>query len=99
MENNESTWTEEIFQSMKGSQRAQPHPEVFSELQEKISGSNAIIIPMQHWRKYAAVALLILLVNTAVVIGYAQNDEPVRSEMRAHNPMHKSLTTSFQLYN
>lgn len=99
MENNESRWTEEILQSMKGSQRAQPGPEVFAELQEKITDSSAIIIPMQHWRKYAAVALLILLVNTAVVIGYAQKDKPVRSEVKTHNSMHKSLIYSFQLYN
>lgn len=99
MENNESRWTEEILQSMKGSQRAQPHPDVLSELQEKMSGSSAIIIPMQHWRKYAAVALLILFANTAVVIGYVQNGEPERSEMRSPNPIQKSLTTSFQLYN
>lgn len=98
MENNESTWPEEILQSMQGSQRAQPHPDLFSELQEKIADTSAIIIPIQHWRKYAAVALLILLVNTTVLILHAQQSQPDRNEMRTATSTQKPLTTSFQLY-
>lgn len=61
---------EEIYQSMKGSQRAKPSPELFAKIENPIAASKDMVIPPQQWRYAAAAAVLNLFMNVSALLYY-----------------------------
>ena len=75
MNKEKEKWIEDVFQSMKGAQRAKPRPELFNKIENQIYSSNAKIIQNFQWRSYAAAVILLLLINTMALISYNKNRE------------------------
>lgn len=84
---------------MQGSQRAQPRADLFAEIQEKVSTIGARKVSMHSWRNYAAAAVLIILLNTAAMIFYTQNDRYAVNEAESISSHYEPIYISFQIYN
>ncbi len=99
MNNEKENWTEEVVESMQGSQRAQPRADLFAEIQEKVSTVGLKTLPMVSLRNYAAAAVLIILLNTAAMIFYARHDRYLANETESISSHYEPIYISFQIYN
>ncbi|MFK7926341.1 MAG: hypothetical protein AB8H47_30620 [Bacteroidia bacterium] len=94
MNNEKEKWIDEVVESMKGSQRAEPRSGLFAEIQGQITA-----IPIYNWKNYAAAAALIILLNTAVLVLYTRNDKASISEAESISLYNEPINISFQIYN
>lgn len=94
-------WMDEVFHSMKGSQRARPRPEVFAKIQAKINASEAKVITLREWRYAVATAILVLIVNVFALHRFNQNAELQNvimvTEVDTENYGH-SIISNFNIY-
>lgn len=90
-------WVEEVFQSMKGSQRAKPSPELFSRIQGQIEGSKSNIVPLYPWR-YVAAAVVIVFFNVTALFYYNQPEEVSSGNVMVADVYSQSLISSYQIY-
>lgn len=91
-------WIEEVFNSMRNSQRAKPSPNLFDKIEAQIYGSEAKIIYLKQWKKYAAVACLLIYINIAAILYYNYNlsdDTPIQSMAESNE---EPLLLSYQIY-
>ncbi len=95
MNEEKEQWMEDVFQSMKGSRRAQPRPTLLAKIENQIAAAK--MIPLQKWRYAVAAAALLLFVNVAALLIY-QNTGEARSEVAAADAYSESLISSFQIY-
>ena len=91
-------WTEEVFQSMKGSQRAKPSPELFAKIEEQIEVSETKIVSMYQLKYAAAAAALILLLNITVLFTYRNYDVVSYEGTIEANTYSQSLISTYQIY-
>lgn len=98
MNDKKEKWAEEVFQSMKGSQRAKPRPELYVKIENQIAFSKANVVPLYQWRYYAAAAVLILLVNTTALIYFNQNKQVNDENVAIMDTYNQSLISSYQIY-
>ena len=96
MNEEKEQWMEDVFQSMKGSRRAQPRPALLAKIERQIDAAK--MIPLQKWRYAVAAAALLLFVNVAALLIYNQNSGEARSEVAAADAYSESLISSFQIY-
>lgn len=95
---NNEKWAEEVFESMKGSQRAKPRPELFANIENQIAASNLKVISLQQWRVAVAVAAVVLLVNVSAVLFYNQNGGATYEDVAVAAPYNQSLISNYQIY-
>lgn len=98
MNKEKEQWMEEVFQSMKGSQRATPRPELFAKIETKITGLETKVVSLYQWKSAAAIAVLILFLNVTTLLYYHQNalvsyEETV--DLEAYN---QSFISTYQIY-
>lgn len=98
MNNEEDKWIEEVFESMRGSQRAKPNPNLFLAIKEEIASSSYQVIPIYQLRGYAAAGVLALLINVSFLTTYNQYEELPDFEVAEADMYNKPLITSFQIY-
>lgn len=95
MNDEKEKWMEDVFQSMKGSQRAKPRPELFIKIQNRIGVGDAKIVPLRQWRYAAAVAVLMLVVNTKALVYFNQKQQVSYEDVDTYN---QSLISTYQIY-
>jgi hypothetical protein len=98
MNDEREKWMEDVFQSMKGSRRATPGPELFAKIEGQIEASNGKIIPMPQWRYAAAAAALVLVVNVTALVYYNQNAGITQEEVAVASVYSESLISNYQIY-
>jgi len=98
MNNEKEKWMEDVFQSMKGSKRAKPNPELFAKIKGQINASEAKVIPLYQWRSAAAAAVLLLFMNVATLRHYHQQDEGNYQDVAVADMYGESLISSYQIY-
>ncbi len=98
MSQEEEKWMDEGFDSMKGSQKARPRPELFAAIQDEIKSTKGTIIPLQQWRYVAAVAAVVFLLNVAAVMYFTQQHAGPSQDLVATEDYGQSLITSYQIY-
>lgn len=98
MDNHQEKWIEAVFQSMKGSQRARPRPELLTEIKREITLSKAQVIPLRQWKYTAVAATFILMMNATALIGYNQQESINKIEVAVMDTYSQSITSSFQIY-
>lgn len=103
MSSEKEKWLEEVFNSMEGSQRARPRPELLAKIENQIGDSKANVIALPQLRKYAAAAAVLLLINASALMYYIQNQDLSSQNIAALNVdadlYDESYINSFQLYN
>lgn len=99
MNDNKEKWIEEVFQSMKGRQRAKPRPEVFTNIKEQIALSETKVARMFQWRYAAVAAVLVLALNIFTLRHYFQNNQLQDNEMLVSSKNYdQSLITNYKIY-
>ncbi len=98
MNDEKEKWMEEVFQSMKGSQRAKPGPELFAKIEDQISFPKAKVVSMAQWRYAAAAAVLVLFLNTTTLLHYKQLDKVSYENTAVADSYGQALITTYQIY-
>lgn len=98
MNDEKEKWMEEVFHSMKGSQRAKPSPELFARIEDQIAASKGKIIPLHQWRYAAAAAALVLFINVTALLYYNQYAGAANVEVAAVDAYSESLISNYQIY-
>lgn len=96
--NDKEKWIEDVFDSMKGSQRAKPDSGLFAKIEGQIDAPEAKIIPMRQWNYAAAAAVLVLILNVFAMRQYTQNNELNANEMVVSDVSGQSLISNYKIY-
>lgn len=97
MNDQKDKWIEEVFQSMKGSQRAKPSPALFAAIEDRVTGSTNKVIPLHPW-KYAAAAAMVIFVNATAVFYYNQQEDASSENSAVAEAYSQPLISTYQLY-
>ena len=98
MNDEKQEWMENVFQSMKGSQRAKPENELLAKIQKRIGGLETRVVSMRQVKYVAAAAVLILLMNTTTLVYFNQQKQMDEEEIAIETNYGESLISSFQIY-
>jgi len=89
-------WIEEVLDSSRGMSRAQPEAGLYERVQGRLA-QPAARPGMLGGRRWVAAAALLLAVNTASVVFYAERSRAV-AENKAGNPFAAALQTTTYNY-
>lgn len=98
MNDEKEKWIEDVFQSMKGSQRAKPSPELFANIQNRIAPAEAKLVPIYQWKSAVAAAAMILFVNITVLFYYHQQEGLSYEDTSVADAYHEALISTYQIY-
>ena len=91
-------WIKDVFDSLKGSHRAKPGPQLFAKIEHQIYSPETKIIPMRQWSYAVAAAVLILAINIFALRQYAQNKESNIRELVASDDSGQPLISNYKIY-
>lgn len=91
-------WPENIFNSMKGSQRAKPQSELFAKIESQIASSEVKVLHMLPFKYVAAAAILICLLNTSALLLYTQQNKTQPQGEALQVSDSGALINSFEIY-
>ena len=74
MKKDKEKWIDEVFDSIKGSQRAVPVDGLFAKIENRIDHSEAKVISIQQWSVAAAVAVGLLFLNAVAIYRYTKSE-------------------------
>lgn len=98
MKDDKEKWMEEVFDSMKGSERARPNPELYARIENQLDDPEAKVIPMRQWSFAVAAAILVLVLNVFVLRQFTQNNALNTNEMVVSNTSSQSLISNYKIY-
>ncbi|MBQ4821886.1 hypothetical protein [Aquimarina sp. MMG016] len=98
MNDSKKKWMEDVFQSMKGSQRAKPQQELFAKINNQFKLEKTEVVPLHQWRYTAAVAIFLLLMNSTALIYYNLNRQVDYDYATFEDTYKESLISSYQIY-
>lgn len=73
-DNNKGKWLNDVFDSIKGSERAKPNDDLFGKILNKIDAPETQIIPLRQLRFAAAAAIILLVLNISLLRQNIQGD-------------------------
>ena len=91
-------WIDEVLQSMEGSSRAKPRPELFFLIEEQLGFSETVNLKKPNWRFVAVAAILVFVMNISALIYYDQNDYDFDESTQIENTYSQSLISNYQIY-
>ena len=97
MNDDKEKWIEEVFQSMKGSQRAKPSAALFTAIEDRITVSKNKVVPLHPWW-YAAAAAIVIFVNATAVFFYNQQGEVSSENSGVTEAYSQPLISTYQIY-
>ncbi len=87
---------EEVFNSMKGSQRAKPNRDLLARIERNLYTAKDRIIPLNQLRYLAAAAMVLLCLNTIAIY---QINQSVESNITQSNVTSNSiLISNYKIY-
>lgn len=99
MKKDKDKWIEDVLDSMKGSQRAKPSPELYAKIERQINAPEAKIVPMPQWSYAVAAAVLVLVLNVFAIRQFTQNNELNVSEIVvSSDDTSSSLISNYKIY-
>ena len=98
MNDNKEKWMEDVFQSMKGSQRTKPQPDLFVKIQNRIGVGDAKLVSRHQWKYTAAAAVLILFVNITALVYFNQQHQVNYEDVADGNTYNQTLISTYQIY-
>ncbi len=91
-------WKEEVINSMKGSRRAVPPPDLLARIEANIDASQARVFPIRRWSYVVAAALLLILLNVFAMRQMMLTNTSSGIEQVAGNDAEQILISNFNLY-
>ncbi|MEM1120251.1 MAG: hypothetical protein AAGJ18_07360 [Bacteroidota bacterium] len=98
MKDEKEKWMDAVFQSMQGSQRARPRPDLLAKIENQIAVSKVKIVSLRQWKYAVAAAAIILLMNITALRHFHQPQPMNEEKVVALETYSQSLTSSFQIY-
>ncbi len=98
MSGEDERWMDEVFESMKGSQRAKPKAALFAKIEDQLNAPKDTGLPIQQWRAVAAAAVLVFCTNAAALAFYDQGHEPPFEDVVVQDAYDQPLVSSYQIY-
>lgn len=98
MNDKKEKWMEEVFQSMKGTPRAKPIPELFAKIENQIAPSKVEVIHLRQLRYVAAIVILLLFVDTIALVYDNQYKQPNNEDVAVMDTYDQALISSYQIY-
>jgi hypothetical protein len=98
MEKDKEKWIEEVFDSLKGSERAKPSADLFAKIENLIDAPEAKIIPMPQWRVAAAAAVAILFLNVFAVQQFRKINRLNNNELVVDSTSDQQLISNYKIY-
>ena len=87
-----------IFESMKGSQRAKPNPELFGKIEAQIDRPEAKIVSMRFQQLAVATVVLLLMMNVFVLQQFSKNNASFAGEQMNSETQGQSLISNYKIY-
>ncbi len=98
MKNNQEKWVNEVVESMKGSQRAKPAPELLGKITHQLFDQKAKVLSIRQWRIIAIAATLILALNILAISQLSSNNKAVNTQMAEKNSGQQDIISNYKLY-
>lgn len=98
MNEDKEKWMEDVFQSMKGSQRAKPSSDLFVKIQDQIGSGDAKVVSLHQWKYTAAAVVFILVVNTKALVYFNQQHQVNYEDVVDGNTYNQTLISTYQIY-
>lgn len=99
MKEDKDKWVDDVFDSMKGHQRAKPKPQLFARIEDKLDASETKMIPMRQWKYTSVAAALLLVLNTFALQQFTKNKELNAGEMVVStDDSSQLLISNYKLY-
>ncbi len=95
--NDKEKWIDDVFDSVKGSERAKPSKDLFGKILNEIDVSDASIIPLFQLRMLAAAAIVLLVLNIAILRQNVQNNNS-NSEEWLSEKVEESVISNYNIY-
>lgn len=97
MEKDKEKWMNDVLDSVQGSRRAKPHPELFAKIEAAVYAPQSKVIPIRQWRLFAAAAVCLLMLNIFALRKYAQSNVSAK-EWLVENSVEETIISTYQLY-
>lgn len=91
-------WTEEVFNSMKGSRRANPRHELLDSINERITREAQSAVPLSQISYAAVAAIIVILLNSVVMTWYGKRVQPSNKDSISVETIHNRLINSYDIY-
>lgn len=98
MEKDKEKWIEEIMGSFEKVERATPDPELFTSIEQRISGLSDTKVSIFQWRMIAAAALLLMLLNAFAVSSFFRSQNQGQENQMTINSIENDLISNYKLY-
>jgi len=98
MSTDKEEWMEDVFQSMKGSQRATPPADLFNKIEQEIYQPKGRVVPFKQWQFAAAAAVLLLIGNALSVVYYKNSTVSFEQDSATIELYSEPLVNSYQIY-
>lgn len=98
MNNEKEKWVEDVFQSMKGSERAKPQPDLFEKIQSRIRVGDGKVLNLFHWKYASAAAVLILFMNITALVYFNQQNKLKNKGVQDRNIYNRAIINTYQIY-
>ena len=98
MKNDKEKWIGEVFNSMQGSRRAKPAPDLFAKIESRLQAPEARIIPMMQIKIAAVAAVLLLVLNTIVLQEIVTTNQEKTSQALEEYQGDHSLISNYKIY-
>jgi hypothetical protein len=85
-------WMNDIIRSLEGSSRARPDDALFNKIKQQINTVEGRIIPLTRLRAVAAAAVVLLLINVAMLSQYTQTVAGTQADLAADDSPYKVLS-------
>ncbi|GLR18277.1 hypothetical protein [Portibacter lacus] len=98
MKNDKEKWVNDVLNSMEGSRRAKPSPELFDQILQEIDRPETQVLTMPHWSRIAAVAALLIMGNVFAVQQISQSRYSDLSEVSSSDSDNYMLVSDYKIY-
>lgn len=98
MNDEKEKWVEDVFQSMKGSERAKPQHDLFEKIQNRIGVGDAKVVSLHQWKYTAAAVVLILFMNITALVYFNQQHQVNYEDVADGNTYNQALISTYQIY-
>ena len=96
MDREKEQWIDEVFDSLKGHEKAMPPTHLLTKIEQNLHSPEAMIIPVGKYRIAVAAAAMLLLVNVLSLYQFSRNATTSDLEWREANA--ESLISDYKLY-
>ena len=98
MAEDKDNWIEEVFLSMKGSERARPGHDLLVKIQSRIEGRDHKVVTLHQWKFTAAAAVLLVFMNTMALVYFSQEQLDNYSDVLSESAQNHSIISTYQIY-